>query len=192
MAKFDAGQDKRLKKAEKDMTKARARVLALRRKQTPEVVPDYVFKDQAGKTVSLAQLFGAKKELILVHNMGAHCPYCTLWADGFTGLAKHLEDRAAFVVESADTPKQQKTFYRSRGWNFPMVSSAGSDFKRRMGFADEQGNPHPGVSVLVKSGGKIYRTARDTFGPGDDYCALWHLFDLLPKGAAGWTPKYRY
>lgn len=28
--------------------------------------------------------------------------------------------------------------------------------------------------------------------PGDDFCTLWHFFDLLPGGAAGWTPKFSY
>src|SRR5882724_10529079 len=99
---------KDLVKAEKGLAAARTKVAKLRRKQPQELVQDYVFKDQAGKPVRLAQLFGAKKELILVHNMGTHCRYCTLWADGFTGLVKHLENRAAFAVESADTPARQK------------------------------------------------------------------------------------
>ena len=28
--------------------------------------------------------------------------------------------------------------------------------------------------------------------PHDDFCALWHLFDLLADGSAGWKPKYSY
>ena len=30
------------------------------------------------------------------------------------------------------------------------------------------------------------------FDRGDDFCALWHLFDLLPGGAGDWQPRYRY
>jgi len=30
------------------------------------------------------------------------------------------------------------------------------------------------------------------FNPGDDFCALWHIFDLLPGGAGDWQAKYRY
>jgi predicted dithiol-disulfide oxidoreductase (DUF899 family) len=158
----------------------------------PEPVQDYVFQDQAGKKVSLSSLFGKKDELILVHNMGSHCRYCTLWADGFTGLVPHLENRAAFAVESADSPAHQKKFYRSRKWNFRMVSSAGTDFKKAMGFADKSGGPWPGVSIFVKKAGKISRVAKDGFGPGDDYCAAWHFFGLLPGGAKGWEPQYKY
>ena len=192
MAKFHVGQDAALKKAEKDLEQARKKVIKLRRSQPRQLVGEYVFKDHAGKPVSLSRLFNGKKELILVHNMGTHCRYCTLWADGFTGLVKHLENRAAFAVESADSPTQQKRFYKSRGWNFRMLSSAGTNFKRDMGFADADGNPSAGVSVFEKKNGKIYRSSQDGFGPGDDYCAAWHFFDLLPGGNKGWEPQYRY
>ena len=30
------------------------------------------------------------------------------------------------------------------------------------------------------------------FGPDDDFCNVWHLFDLLPEGSNGWAPKYEY
>jgi hypothetical protein len=31
-----------------------------------------------------------------------------------------------------------------------------------------------------------------SFGPGDDFCTLWHLFDLIPEGSGDWQPKYKY
>jgi hypothetical protein len=36
------------------------------------------------------------------------------------------------------------------------------------------------------------RVSDTGFSPGDDFCALWHLFDLLPGGAGDWQAKYRY
>src|SRR6516164_9513796 len=60
--------------------------------------------------------------------MGASCPYCTLWADGFNGLLPHIENRAAFVVASPDDPQAQEKFKASRGWRFPMVSHRDSTF----------------------------------------------------------------
>jgi predicted dithiol-disulfide oxidoreductase (DUF899 family) len=181
-----------LKRAEAALHKAQARVVRLRRAAIAVEVQDYAFRDQAGRPVRLSRLFGKKSELILVHNMGMQCRHCTLWADGFTGLVPHLEDRAAFAVESGDPPAQQGAFYRSRGWNFRMVSSVGSPFKRDLGFADADGDPLPGVTVFVKKKGKLYRTAQERFGPGDGYCALWHFLDLLPGGARGWEPQYSY
>jgi hypothetical protein len=37
--------------------------------------------------------------------------------------------------------------------------------------------------------GRIVRTGRAAFGPGDDYCAVWPLFDLLEGGVGKWEPK---
>jgi hypothetical protein len=28
--------------------------------------------------------------------------------------------------------------------------------------------------------------------PGDDFCTVWHRFDLLPEGADDWAPKFTY
>ena len=51
----------------------------------------------------------------------------------------------------------------------------------------------PGVSVFrKKADGRIVRVAKDLFGPGDLYCGVWHLFDLLPDGPAGWDPLFEY
>jgi hypothetical protein len=33
---------------------------------------------------------------------------------------------------------------------------------------------------------------RAEFGPGDDFCAVWHFFDLLPEGVDGWEPRFAY
>ena len=51
----------------------------------------------------------------------------------------------------------------------------------------------PGVSVFRKeTDGTIYRVSRAEFGPGDNFCAVWHFFDLLPEGIDGWEPKLSY
>jgi hypothetical protein len=45
----------------------------------------------------------------------------------------------------------------------------------------------------VQTGGKrIVRVSDTGSSPGDDFCALWHVFDLLPGGPAGWQPRFRY
>ena len=157
----------------------------------PQVVDDYEFLDFNNKKVKLSQLFGNKKDLILVHNMGTGCKYCTMWADGFTGVLPHLEDRAAFVVVSNDSTSLQKKFHKSRKWNFKMVSASQNSFTKdmKMGTADE---PMPGVSTFYKNGNKIFRVGKDKFGPGDKYCITWHFFDLLKNGSDSWEPKYRY
>ena len=84
-------------------------------KTKPEQVQDYVLKDWNNKNVKLSSLFGKNQDLILVHNMGTRCPYCTMWADGFNGVIDHLQDRTSFVVVSPDSPEVQKEFASSRG-----------------------------------------------------------------------------
>ncbi len=156
----------------------------------PAEVEDYTFQTGDG-AVKLSDLFGDKETLFVVHNMGTGCPYCTLWADGFNGLAGHLQDRAAFVMSSPDAPDVQEKFRASRGWVFAMVSNQGSSFAEDMGYKTEEGWM-PGVSVFKKQDGRIMRVSDTSFGPGDDFCAIWHLFDLIPEGANGWQPKYAY
>jgi predicted dithiol-disulfide oxidoreductase (DUF899 family) len=156
----------------------------------PEVVPDYTFATSSG-TVRLSDLFGDKEVLIVIHNMGAGCRYCTLWADGFNGVLSHLENRAAFVVSSPDDPAKQDQFKFSRGWRFRMVSHNDSSFAADMGYRSDHGWL-PGVSVFRKREGKIVRVADTQFSPGDDFCAVWHFFDLIPEGSDGWQPQYHY
>jgi len=158
----------------------------LRHHRKPENVKDYKFLDTLGNTVRLSQLFAGSADLILIHNMGVHCSYCTLWADGFNGLLKHIENRATLVLESPDLPTIQRKFAADRGWLFRTVSSRGTSFRRDMKYADAKNNPWPGISVFTRSkNGKITRASHASLGPGDNYCALWDLFDLLPAGWSG-------
>lgn len=156
----------------------------------PQEVRDYELAGAHGK-VRLSALFGGKDMLFVIHNMGTGCPYCTLWADGFNGVYDHLRDRAAFVLSSPDAPEKQRAFAAGRGWRFPMVSHQGTSFAADMGYMDD-GRPMPGVSVFKRKGDKVLRVADTSFSPGDDFCGVWHLFDLIPEGAAGWQPKFRY
>lgn len=169
----------------------RKQMRALQAKAEPQPVEDYLFKRAGSGEARLSELFGDKDTLFVIHNMGQSCPYCTLWADGFSGVYHHLSNRAAFVVSSPDTPKAQKAFARKRGWTFPMVSHAGTSFAADMGYADE-GRWMPGVSVFQRKGKRIARVSDTGFQPGDDYCAVWHLFDLIPEGPAGWSPRFTY
>ncbi|HLZ07842.1 MAG TPA: DUF899 family protein, partial [Chloroflexota bacterium] len=109
----------------------------------------------------------------------------------FNGIVPHLENRAAFVVSSPDVPEAQQKFKTGRGWKFRMVSHNGTTFAEDMGYFNSDGM-QPGVSVFKKSGNKILRVSDAEFGPGDDFSIPWHLFDLIPEGANGWEPKYRY
>jgi predicted dithiol-disulfide oxidoreductase (DUF899 family) len=123
-----------LLEAEKELTR-RSDELAQRRQQLPWVRIDktYRFDTDAG-AVSLASLFRGRSQLLVYHFMfgpdyGAGCPSCSSIADGFNGIAVHLEnhDVAMMAVSRAPLAKLQ-AFKRRMGWTFPWASSFGSDF----------------------------------------------------------------
>jgi predicted dithiol-disulfide oxidoreductase (DUF899 family) len=151
----------------------------------PQEINDYEFSSSDGP-VRLSRLFGDHEDLILIHNMGASCSYCTLWADGYNGIHQHVVSRAAFAVSSPDRPDVQKRLAQSRGWQFSMISHVGSTFAADMGYVSPKGGWMPGVSVFKRNGGTIARVSDTSFSPGDDYCTLWHFFDLLPGGVGNW------
>jgi predicted dithiol-disulfide oxidoreductase (DUF899 family) len=188
----------RYQQGSQKLTAYRKRIAALHRRMRqvqqriePEPVDDYTFTSTRGP-VRLSQLFGSKRDLIIIHNMGTHCPNCTLWADGFNGLYPHLVSRAAFVVTSPDSPAVQQRFARSRGWRFPMVSHQGTSFAVDMGYRARSGGWLPGVSAFRRTRDGIVRLTDAPFDPSDDFCTAWRLFDLFPDGAAGWEPQFRY
>jgi predicted dithiol-disulfide oxidoreductase (DUF899 family) len=168
----------------------RTEMRALQSGIPPEAVPDYRFATPQGE-VALSELFGDKPDLFVIHNMGRGCPACTMWADGFNGVLPHLQSRAAFVVTSPDDPATQAAFAGSRGWKFRMVSHAGTEFAADMGYRSEKGF-QPGVSVFRKEGGHIVRVSDAQLGPGDDFCTVYHFFEMLPAGTSGWRPQYAY
>src|ERR1022692_2708394 len=164
----------------------------LKRAQPHKPVANYVFKTHDGNEVKLSELFGEKDDLIVIHNMGTGCTYCTLWADGLSSITGHLENRAGFVVSSPDPVDRQKRFHASRDWKFKMVSSVGNSFFKDMGFESDEGEPWPGVTTFRREAdGSITKVTSAVFGPGDEYCVTWSLLDLLADGANGWEPQYK-
>lgn len=182
---------KKLAEYREQIAAVREKMRAAQAAAEPQPVEDYALATSEG-TVRLSELFGAKHDLIAIHNMGASCRYCTLWADGFNGIYAHLADRAAFVVATPDPPAGQRKFAESRGWRFPMVSHQGTSFAADMGYRSEKGGWLPGISVFRRDGKRVLRVADTPLHPGDDYCALWHMFDMLPGGPGDWEPKFKY
>jgi len=154
----------------------------------PQEVKDYEFTNIDGP-VRLSQLFGDHEDLIVIHNMGISCPSCTLWADGYNGIHQHVVTRAGFAVSSPDRPTVQMKFAESRGWKFPMVSHAASTFAADMGYVSAKGGWIAGVSVFRHESNSIMRVSDTGFSPSDDFCTLWHFFDLLPGGVGEWPVK---
>jgi predicted dithiol-disulfide oxidoreductase (DUF899 family) len=172
-----------IEQREQQIAKLRSEVVALKR-ESAMPVQDYTLHDPDGNAVKLSAAFGDRDQLVLIHNMGFRCPYCTMWADGFQGLYKYIQRRAGFVLVSNDEPEKQKRGAALRGWTYPMLSSKDTTLFSDLGFQTEQDGVWPGVSTLKKNAdGSLERTACDFFGPGDFYNSAWHFFDLLAPGA---------
>jgi len=84
------------------IAETRKELIRLKKGLSVGVVDDYTFQSGPDSTIKLSELFGERDDLIVIQNMGQGCKYCTLWADGFSGLISHLENRAALALVSPD------------------------------------------------------------------------------------------
>jgi predicted dithiol-disulfide oxidoreductase (DUF899 family) len=108
--------DDAIAQAERAVLEAKKRLAEALQARPPERVSDYTFAHAgSGSPVTLTALFGPHRELLVVHNMGKRCPYCTLWADGFASMYKHIASRCAFVLTTPDEPAVASAFASARG-----------------------------------------------------------------------------
>ncbi len=175
---------------EKQIFELTAKLNELRKTSAGDEVRDYEFSTIDG-TTSLLSMFGDKQQLLLIHNMGQGCRYCTLWADGFNGFLQHLESVMSVVLVSKDPPELQRQFANSRDWRFRLASHGGGEYISEQTVMDGAENM-PGAVVYERDGDKITRKNSCIFGPGDIYCSMWSLLGLAGLGADNWTPQYAY
>ena len=162
----------------------------LQRGNSGEEVPNYSFATQGGE-VSLLDLFAGRDKLLMIHNMGQGCRYCTMWADGLNGILPHLESAMAVAFVSKDEPELQRRMANSRGWRFRLASHGGSDYIKEQTVSEGSEN-YPGVVTYKREGDKIIRLNCSIFGPGDLYCSTWNLLAMAGMGFDDWTPQYSY
>lgn len=180
----------RIEDLEMQYFKIRTELAALRSRLEPvDCHQGYVFTATGGRKVSIGDVFGRDVELVIIHSMGESSSYSTLWCDGFNGLTAHIETRCAFVVVSDDPPEVQAEQAQRRSWNFRMLSSVGTTFQSDLGFGNAAGSGLGASTFLKKPDGRVAHYASTQFGPGDPFCAAWHLFDLLPEGEHNWRPR---
>lgn len=183
--------DSEIQALEQQIYELNTKLVALRKANGDDSeVPNYTFQTQNGDT-TLLELFGDNDKLLMIHNMGQGCRYCTLWADGFNGFLPHLESVMSVVLVSKDAPDVQRRFANGRGWRFRLASHSGGDYIREQSVQEKQGNM-PGAVVYERAGDKILRKNRCVFGPGDLYCSMWSLLGLAGLSAGEWTPQYSY
>ncbi|MDT0542958.1 DUF899 family protein [Streptomyces lonegramiae] len=207
-----------LRLAEIELMRHREEVAA-RRRALPAGPPvdDYVFLDGPAdldtgdapvRKTSLSELFTAPdRPLIVYHLMYGKrqtepCPMCTLWVDGFNGVAHHIARNADFAVAAAADPATLREHARNRGWSrLRLLSCGDSTFKYDLGSEDKDGEQDSTISVFTRDGDGTVRhrysahprMAEDIEQRGIDLLApVWHLLDLTPGGRDDWFPRLDY
>lgn len=155
-----------LLKDEKELTR-RSDELAQRRQDLPwvRVDKDYRFDTDTG-SVSLADLFGGRSQLIMYHFMfgpdwKAGCPSCSAIADGFDGIAIHLRNHdVAFWAVSRAPLAKLKAYQERLGWTFPWASSQRGDFNFDFNVSiTEEQQQKGGVEYNYRVGGHAMNAA---------------------------------
>lgn len=180
-----------IQKLEQQIYELNTKLVELRKNNIEQKnIPNYIFNTSHGDTC-LLDLFANNNYLLVIHNMGQGCRYCTLWADGFNGFVQHLESTMSVVLVSKDAPELQRKFANSRGWRFNLASHGGGEYITEQSVQSGQNNM-PGAVVYKRDGDKVMRLNSATFGPGDLFCSMWSLLGLAGKDAGNWTPQYNY
>jgi predicted dithiol-disulfide oxidoreductase (DUF899 family) len=189
----------RLRAAEIDL-RERIEVVAALRRSLPHgpVVPDFRFIER-GDPVRLSELFeGNKAELVVYHLMywaddDEFCPMCSLWIDGFNGVAAHITQRVNFVIASRAPYDKLHAWGASRGWDrLRLLSDDGPAFARAIDAEDGDGRPDATIVVFKKDDDEVrhFYTAHpileDRERGIDLLSPVWHLFDLTPSGRGDW------
>lgn len=177
-------------KLEMELMEKTAALAALRRAEADAPVANHRFATLDGET-DLLGLFGDRETLLLIHNMGAGCRYCAVWADGINGILHHLEDAMAVVLVSKDAPAAQRRMALERGWRFRTASHGGGDYMaERCSFGEHRNMP--GAAVYARAGDAVVARGQTFFGPGDIYSPLWSFLSLAGLAAEDWTPQFSY
>jgi predicted dithiol-disulfide oxidoreductase (DUF899 family) len=123
------------------------------------VEKEYEFDTEDGKK-TLAELFDGRSQLLAYnvmfgpdYSLGA-CPGCTSLADGLDGTLVHLNHRDVTLICFSRAPIDRLVAYKERmGWQFPYVSTYGTDFAFDFGLAltPEQAQEVPEVKELVEN-----------------------------------------
>ena len=130
-----------------------------RRRELPwvPVEKDYEFDTEAGKK-TLVELFDGRSQLLAYNIMygpdykAGACPGCTGLADNFDGTLIHLNHRDVTFVCFSRAPIDALAAYKRRmGWQFPWISTYGSDFPFDFGLAltEQQAGDIPEVQQMI-------------------------------------------
>jgi len=207
-----------LRLAEIDLMRHRERVAALRRRlPTGATIPDYAFAegpadldagDAPTRTVRLSELFSAPDRPLVIYQLmygkqqTTPCPMCTMWIDGFNGVAQHLAQNVDFAIAAAADLPALRDHARDRGWrNLRLLSCGSSTFKYDLGSEDAAGNQDSTISVFGRApdGQLVHHytahpsLAEDIDQRGIDLLSpVWNILDLTPQGRGDWYAELSY
>lgn len=201
---------------EKDATRARDAVNAARRRlPMVKVEQPYSFEGPNGQA-TLAELFDGRRQLYVHHFMwidekNAPCPGCSFAADmnfNCVPLLAYLNSRDVTFVAVARAPYSRiHEVKRSKGWNFPMYSSANTTFNydfqatldesrgamefnyrsidehRKAGVPEEMlRGDGPCNSIFIRDGNEVYHAYSASQRGLDQLFTPYNFLDLTPFG----------
>src|SRR5207253_5554264 len=121
------------------------------------VEKEYTFDTEQGPK-TLAELFEGRSQLLAYnimfgpdYRLGA-CPGCTSLGDELDGTLVHLNHRDVSLICFSRAPIGRLLAYKERmGWQFPYVSTYGTDFPFDFGLAmtEQQTQQIPQVKALI-------------------------------------------
>jgi predicted dithiol-disulfide oxidoreductase (DUF899 family) len=175
-----------LLKKEKEVTRARDKVSAQRRR-LPMVKIDkpYEFEGPDGHA-TLIDLFEGRRQLIVYHFMfhpdwDEGCDGCSFLVDNI-GHLSHLHAANTTLAIVARAPLSKTEPFRARmGWSVPWYSSFGSDFNEDFGVTMDDMD-QPGTSVFYREGSAIYHTYSTFARGGEILLNTFNFLDLTPLG----------
>jgi len=203
---------------EKELTRHRDEVTHARQ-QMPwfQLTKSYIFKDLSGHDVPFSSIFGPKKDIVIWHLMydaawDDPCSICSMFLDGFNGIARHVGQRAKFIVTAAAPYTKLAAAAAKKKWEFPIYSTEGTDFNLDFlvtpppeskdttfyNFGGGMGGPpglkqFPGLSVFRRcKGGNIYNTYSSYARGLEVYSTVYTILDSLPYGREDFWPKHTY
>ncbi|HEV8146378.1 MAG TPA: DUF899 family protein [Bryobacteraceae bacterium] len=204
--------------AEIEEMRQRERVAELRRRlPAGPAVQDYEFEEgpaalSAGdspiRRVRLSQLFTTpNRPLVIYHFMfgkkqAKPCPMCTMFIDGWNGVAHHLAQNVDVAIVAAADPQALRAHARTRGWdNLRLLSCGANTFKYDLGSEDREGGQDSTVSVFTRDRDGAIRhsytahpsMAQDIKERGIDLLSpVYNVLDLTPQGRGSWYASFNY
>src|SRR5690242_9356206 len=165
MAQHTTGTREEWQAARAELAKLEAEHAELTRKVTEQrrelpwvpVEKEYVFDTEDGKK-TLADLFDGRSQLLAYNIMfgpdysNGACPGCSNLGDELSATRVHLNHRDTTLICFSRAPIERLTAYKQRmGWDFPYVSTNGTDFAFDFGLAlkPEQAKEIPEIQQIL-------------------------------------------